>query len=401
MPTVRIARFGWFPAFRLALASLTLLAHLPATPEPLGGQESAESFPQLNAFVFGDISYMTSERDVPEGFRIGQIVGHANVTLSDRVTVFGEVTATARPTGYALEVERVVLRYAVSDALKLSMGRYHTPNSYWNTAFHHGLWLQTSVGRPEPVRFGSLLLPTHFVGILAEGRVPLPRLGLHYGVGIGNGRGRNLARAGDAGDTNDDTAVTASLFARPLGPFGLQVGGSAYFDRASPDEGPDVSERILSFHVVWEGERPELLAEYAIGRHEGLASTSTTGSTDGGYVQVAYRPTGAASTVKPYIRGEWMTVEPTDPLLVDRVDDYRAWLAGIRWDVAPTAALKGEVRSERIGDARDAASFVLQASFAIPGLGGSGPALQRGTGVPLQRSRALLRQSAVLEGDRR
>ena len=36
-----------------------------------------------------------------------------------------------------------------SDRLKVSFGRYHTPINYWNTAFHHGQWLQTTISRPD------------------------------------------------------------------------------------------------------------------------------------------------------------------------------------------------------------------------------------------------------------
>lgn len=353
-----------------AVGALLGLLFLPVAAS-LAAQQPSQPYPDFRALIFGDVSYTASERDVSEGFVIGQAVGHANAALSERVGAFAEVTATGSSSGYSLEVERIILRYDVSDAFKLSLGRYHTPNSYWNTAFHHGLWLQTSVARPEPVRFGSLLLPTHFVGLQAEGLLPVAsELGLNYTVGIGNGRDRNLRRAGDAGDPNDNTAVTASIFARPPEPFGLRVGGSAYFDRATPDEVTAVSERILSFHVVWDGPRPEFLAEYARARHEAEAPVAGTGSTQGGYAQVAYRMNGAAQDLKPYLRGEWIDVSAEDPLLAPRLDEYRAWLGGLRWDFAATAALKAEVRWERIGDEDWATSFVAQASFAVPDIGG-------------------------------
>jgi len=39
----------------------------------------------------------------------------------------------------------LLIRYDYNDFFKLSFGRYHTPINYWNTAFHHGLWLQTTI----------------------------------------------------------------------------------------------------------------------------------------------------------------------------------------------------------------------------------------------------------------
>lgn len=380
-PSGRRGRAAVLPA---AVAALIALGGIRASLE---AQPVTESYPQLRAFIFGDVSYATSEREVDEGFLIGQLVGHAAATLSDRINVFTELTATARSEGgYAFEIERAIVRYDVSDALKLSLGRYHTPNSYWNTAFHHGLWLQTSVARPEPVRFGSLFLPTHFVGVQAEGRLPvLTALGLNYTVGVGNGRSESLTRAGDAGDVNDNRAVSLSLFARPPEPFGLRVGGSLHFDRASPETGPSVSERILSTHAIWEGNGAELLAEYARGRHEARAPASGEGHTEGGYVQVGYRLVGVVRELKPYLRGEWLEVGGADPLLAGRLEDYRAWLGGLRWDFASTTALKAELRGERVGDASWAATFIAQISFAIPNLGApsvTGPAMSdRGVGA--------------------
>ncbi|HSR41105.1 MAG TPA: hypothetical protein VLL48_03010, partial [Longimicrobiales bacterium] len=68
-------------------------------------------------------------------------------------------------------------------------------------------------------------------------------------------------------------------------------------------------------------------------------------------------------------RGEWLEVGAADPLLAGRLEDYRAWLGGLRWDFASTTALKAELRGERVGDASWAATFVAQVSFAIPNLG--------------------------------
>ena len=125
----------------------------------------------FHGFLFGDVTYVATERDVLEGFLVGQLVGHGNAELSQRLSLFGELSATARETAYSIEVERIILRYHFIDALKLSVGRYHTPNSYWNTAYHHGLWLQTSVARPELIKVGGTFLPVHFVGAMAEGDI--------------------------------------------------------------------------------------------------------------------------------------------------------------------------------------------------------------------------------------
>ncbi|PYO87440.1 MAG: hypothetical protein DMD58_14875 [Gemmatimonadetes bacterium] len=158
---------------------------------------------------FGDFNFLTSERPVPEGFRSGQLAGHVGAALTSRLGFFAEVTASPVATGpFNLEIERSILRYDVADYLKLSAGRYHTPMGYWNTAFHHGQWLQTSVNRPEMVKFGGQFLPVHFVGLQAEGSFGSGGLAVRYHAGVGNGRGAPtfIARGGDAGDANAQRA---------------------------------------------------------------------------------------------------------------------------------------------------------------------------------------------------
>ena len=111
-----------------------------------------------------------------------------------------------------MEVERSIVRYDYNDNLKVSFGRYHTPINYWNTAFHHGAWLQTTISRPEMVQFGSQFLPVHFIGALLEGKVSAHGANLSYQAGVGNGRGNVISRGGDTGDNNARPAwlVTAS-----------------------------------------------------------------------------------------------------------------------------------------------------------------------------------------------
>ena len=66
----------------------------------------------------------------------------------------------------------MILRFDRSDQLKVSFGLYHTPINWWNTFYHHGQWLQTSIQRPEMIQFGGRFLPVHFVGALVEGVLP-------------------------------------------------------------------------------------------------------------------------------------------------------------------------------------------------------------------------------------
>ena len=165
---------------------------------------------------------------------------HFASALSGKVSYFGEVSFTAEPTTYELAVERSIVRYDYNDYFKLSFGKYHTPIGYWNATFHHGAWLQTTISRPEMVKFGGNLIPVHFVGALAEGNIPSGGLGLGYNVGLGNGRGSLFSKAGDSGDVNSNRAWVANVYAGPSRLYGLQLGGSFYGDKLYPDTGTEL-----------------------------------------------------------------------------------------------------------------------------------------------------------------
>jgi len=315
---------------------------------------------------FADVGYVATQREIPEGFKLGQLVGHVTSGLSERVTFFGEVSATPRSTGYGVEVERLLLRYDFADYFKVSAGRYHTPIGYWNTAFHHGLWLQTSVARPEMIKFGSKYLPVHFVGILMEGA--LPTSGLSYFAGIGNGRNINIGRAGDAGDVNDQRALLAGFKFRPQAIYGLQIGGSVYHDRIAVDSVNAVDENTFSAHLAYEKEQPEVIAEYAWVVHDPLHTGRAT-TNRAYYVQVAYRLPDALNMLKPYARLEQNDVAKDDPIFEPLNLEYKALVAGLRYDFIHMAALKAEYRNERFVDASRVSSFFLQVSFTFSSLG--------------------------------
>ncbi len=83
---------------------------------------------------------------------------------------------------------------------------------------------------------------------------------------------------------------------------------------------------------------------------------------------IAYRLPGRASAWKPYARYERVEVPPTDPLLgaITPTLDYRAVLAGLRFDFASVAALKAEYRREKPGGPRWLDTIILQVSFTFP-----------------------------------
>ncbi|MGH7572929.1 MAG: hypothetical protein ACREMK_13965 [Gemmatimonadota bacterium] len=347
----------------------------------------AQSILDVQVLGFADIDYVETDRQIDDGFFLGQLVGHAAAGLSEHVSFFTEVSATARQDQYRIEVERLILRYDFSDALKVSAGRYHTPINYWNTAFHHGLWLQTTVSRPEMIRFGARFQPVHFVGLQVEGSFPATPLGVGYSVGLGNGRSEDIARAGDPGDVNNHRAWLGQVYVRPPTLFGLQAGAAFYLDRVRSEEeveapGEEFDERIFSAHLAWLNESPEFIGEYARVFHEPEDGDEDHAS-DAWYAQLAYRLPGRAAVWKPYARYERIEVPATDPVFAPFDLEYEGGIAGVRYDFTSLAALKVEYRRERFETSDWFDSLYLQLSLAFGETGGQdAPVMPAGEHVP-------------------
>jgi hypothetical protein len=339
----------------LLTASLLLGTAVPVAAQGLGSS--------TKLLGFTDFNYLVTNRDQPSGFREGQLVMHLASSLTEQLNFFTEASATASSAAFRVEVERVILRYELSDLLKLGMGRFHTHFGYWNTAYHHGQWFQTATARPEMIRGGGTFLPVHFVGVVAEGGLPSNSLGLAYAAGIGNGRGDVATRAGDAGELDPKPSYTLQLTSNPAAVRGLQIGASLYVDEPVIGENTRVQERAVGVHVALERERRELIAEYAWTRRTPADSAAFPGS--GWYVQGAHRLPGSLSAVKPYARLEAVAMEAGDPFQRSGLD-YRAVNGGIRYDFAAVAALKAEYRRERINGQRFR-SLALQVSYMFPG----------------------------------
>ena len=313
-------------------------------------------YPSLELRGFSDIDFSGSDqKGTHSGFSEGQFTLHLVSALAPKVNFFSEITLSARrdaglggAPGFNPEVERAIVRFDQSDAFKVSFGRYHTPINWWNTTYHHGQWLQTTVSRPEMVQFGGSFLPIHFVGALVEGAAPAGGLNVNYNFGLGNGRSGVISKAGDWGDINNNRAWLVNLFSRPSALYGLQFGGSVYRDLITPVgslAGSAFHEWIQSAHVVWSKENPELIAEFANVTHQQVGGSLKSNS-QAWYVQTAYRLPGSARLWKPYYRFEYIHIPGSDKLF-KAVPSLAGSTVGVRYDISSFAALKFEWRNLR------------------------------------------------------
>jgi hypothetical protein len=155
-------------------------AHEASRPQESTDPQSASQGPRetsagLPLRGFADVGAIWSTARDPvklRGFRIGTLDLYLTPQFSDRVKALAEIAFEFEESGTgSVEMERLQVGYAASDALTLWGGRFHTPFGLWNTLFHHGAILQTSIFRPRFVEFEDKggIMPVHLVGAWATG----------------------------------------------------------------------------------------------------------------------------------------------------------------------------------------------------------------------------------------
>lgn len=306
---------------------------------------------------FADVGY--ARADQPGGRKSGFTLGTLDLYLTPAVGERGKSIIELAleydsDGGLAVDLERLQLGYTVSDALTLWGGRFHTPLGYWNTAFHHGAQMQTSVLRPRLIEFEDRggILPAHAVGLLASGGLRVGAGRLHYDAFLANG---NRIAAGvldfnTVQDDNRDKLFGANLryaFGGPLEGLTLGVHGlKQQVDRqADPaDSLAFTSTRVqaLGAFAAFERGNWELMGEYYGFRNKDLAGGRGTHSSWAGFAQAGY--TWQADWT-PYLRLEKAVLEQADPYFsgLTQGRSYQRQALGLHYKLNHLTALKLEL----------------------------------------------------------
>ena len=142
---------------------------------------------------FADVGAGWSGKHDParlRGFNAGTLDLYLTPQFGNRVKSLIELAFEYNPEGgLAVDLERLQLGYTVSDALTVWLGRFHTPFGVWNTWYHHGAQLQTSIFRPRMLDFEDRggFLPDHSVGAWVTGKTALGPGKITYDAYLTNG----------------------------------------------------------------------------------------------------------------------------------------------------------------------------------------------------------------------
>lgn len=343
--------------------------------ERVSGDHQFAGIPKLKINGFGDMGFsLSTEKDAhSKAFMLGEISLFMTSEISERVSFLGELVFYPFSTvpRYVLEWQRVSLRYALSDHFNITIGRMHTALGFWNHAYHHGSWLQTTIFRPEIYRFeyNNGLLPVHTIGIEFSGAQAFHPVDVEYRLGVVNGRAKDIQSVHNFNDENDSKAVSALVNVKPHLFEGLQIGANVYIDRIPPNPNPaggapvrndQIDERIVGGHLVYLEQGVELLGEIFKIYHYDRASGNDFG-TVGYYVQGGYK----IEKWTPYYRFDFINLAEGDPFFIPLQTDISKHTLGARWDILTWNALKLEYGRIHRPDLEREQSLNINSSFAF------------------------------------
>jgi len=322
------------------------------------GLSKASADTGLPLHGFADVDAGTSSSADPRrlrGFSAGTLDLYLVPQFGERVRSLIEVAFEYESSGeLTADVERLQLGYTLSDDLTVWMGRFHTPFGLWNTWFHHGANLQTSIYRPRFIEFEDKggIIPAHSVGLWASGRFGIGSDRITYDAYLANGpsvRHRQL----DFNPVTDDDhnkMVGFNVGYHPSGNLrGLSVGVHGFASRASEFAGDDsvigrTRLRMGGAYAGYDARDWEIIAEYYRFANTDLASGRRRNSS--AWFAQAGRTVGAWT---PYLRYERTALDEGDAYFAsqDLGRSYRRVVLGTRYALDSRSSFKAELSSTR------------------------------------------------------
>jgi hypothetical protein len=255
-----------------------------------------------------------------------------------------------------VDLERAQIGYQFADSATVWLGRFHTPYGYYNTAFHHGQQIATSLRRPRFIEFedDGGIMPAHTVGAWLTGSERVGEQRATYDVYIGNSQritGGKLDM-NNAGNTHGSTIVGGNLGLLLSGALdGLKVGVDVFQTRIEDeDQSPAYVTRVKSYgaYAAYDTDNWEDFAEFHVFSNQDLTGHTGTHRSDAGFVQMGYR----AGRFTPYARYERGAFQQSDDYFAAQANgsSYYRTALGLRFDVDLVSALKLELAQTHLTD---------------------------------------------------
>ena len=338
---------------------------------------------------FADVGFASNSdsnlAENPKGFFQGSLSFYLTPSFGDRVKALIEPNFETTPAGeVAVDLERVQFAYSFSDAATVWGGRIHTPYGYWNTGFHHGGQMQTSVLRPRFLDFEDKggILPAHLVGLLGTGKVKASAGVITYDIYAGNGpkigdvvaspsSQEGVLNPNAAGDDNHNALLGANVGYEFSGSMdGLRLAGHGFQGNVkSYDATPTL---VHSTNLIMLGGSAVYLANdwEALGEYYGFNNTdSGTGSHKSwaAYLQIGK----SLNDWTPYMRLERAALNQQDNYFRSQLSgqSYARQSLGLRYNLNQNAALKLELLNSNFMGEVDRTAVNYRSVFAQYAIG--------------------------------
>lgn len=344
---------SWAVDVPQAVPPAVTLEELSQRVAALEAQQPKRRAEQLIFMGFADLTWRADHDSQTNGnsnhFALGQFDLFVRRDIGEKGRFLGETVIETKDDGSTgVDLERAILSYRPFDGLEIGAGRYHTHLGWWNVNYHHGEWLQPTVGRPAGFAFedGGGILPVHEVGLYGEHQIVLPAIDLRLVIEIGNGRGPAPDPPQVVADANDQKAVNLAFSLSPAALSGLEVGANAMFDRIPAFAGDpdfpahgDLDELIIGVYGVLQRGPLQANLEALAVRHRDRASSKLAISRTG-YAMIAWQfEQPQIGNLTPYVRADQLIVSDDD-IYFASTDDRTDLHLGIRWDLTSSVAVK-------------------------------------------------------------
>lgn len=294
-----------------------------------------------------------------KGFNLGNFDLYLTPQFGGNVRSLIELNFEVDSSGtVGTDLERLQIGYTFNDSLTTWLGRFHTPYGYWNTAFHHGAQIQTSVLKPRFLDFEDSggILPAHTTGAWATGTFDVSSSKLGYDVYLGN------AQHIDAGGTLNMKMAGSSTF-RAMGGFNawyspknlsaLRLGVHGLRGDIESDTAPNPITRLNMYggYGVFIDDNWEVMAEYYHFNDRDISGATGSHQSNAWYAQLGYN----IGRFTPYGRVENANLNQADNYFNQQTNgrSYRRGVIGVRYDVTPKTALKLELNHTTKKDLHD------------------------------------------------
>lgn len=354
-----VLSLGIFAAFAASAQTSDVNARIESLEKTVAeltasaGKTSGDVGLPLHGFM--DVDYINADSNKPAaaktGFKLGTFDIYLAPQLGDRVKGLVELAFEYNDEGVlGSDLERLQLGYTVNDNLTIWAGRFHTPYGYWNTAFHHGAQIQTSITRPRFINFedGGGILPAHTVGAWATGKFDTGAGKLHFDAFAGNS---DTMRDGvldynAAGVTETSPSAGFNVGISPV--EGLTIGVHALQEKIGIESAGVqtglVDMNMAGGYAFYESDKWEVIAEYYGFSNADRFGSAGTNTSTASFIQAGYQ---VADRTTAFARYEKADLSKTDPYFTN-ASSYSQNTIGMRYDLDPRSAVKLQV--EQIKD---------------------------------------------------